>query len=318
MARQQKKMMKYFQHAAAARARFSSLVLMALLVMSPLQLFAAPALTDPLEAKCWAKYARERTVSDRSDGTRSVGFANIRDGMRVYSPFRAEFAIRGMGVVPAGQKREGTGHHHILIDTKLPVDVSASMPFTDKYQHYGKGQTNATLTLAPGKHTLRLLFADFEHKPYYVFSREMRIEVVAPRSSLAASGAPRVDAARFDESCKAWYENIITEPGPVGSPAYFQNVRDEDRVQSPFVLRFGAEGLGVCAANVEVEKTGHFVLEVLKRDALQRRITLADGQTQYEFEAEPGTYNYRLQIVDGKGKALGPASRISLTVAERN
>ncbi len=311
-------MVKYVQHAAAARARFASLVSMALLVMSPLQLFAAPALTDPLEAKCWAKYARERTVSDRSDGTRSVGFANIRDGMRVYSPFRAEFAIRGMGVVPAGQKREGTGHHHILIDTKLPVDVSASMPFTDKYQHYGKGQTNATLTLAPGKHTLRLLFADFEHKPYYVFSREMRIEVVAPRSSLAASGAPRVDAARFDESCKAWYENIITEPGPVGSPAYFQNVRDEDRVQSPFVLRFGAEGLGVCAANVEVEKTGHFVLEVLKRDALQRRITLADGQTQYEFEAEPGTYNYRLQIVDGKGKALGPASRISLTVAERN
>jgi hypothetical protein len=290
----------------------------ALIGMTTSQVIAAPAFTDPLEARCWAKYSKERTVSDRSDGTRSVGFANIRDGMRVYSPFRAEFAIRGMGVVPAGKQREGTGHHHILIDTKLPVDVQASMPFSDKYQHYGKGQTNATLTLAPGKHTLRLLFADFEHKPYYVFSREMRIEVIAPRSSLATTGAPRVNAARFDETCKAWYENIITEPSPAGTPAYFQNVRDEDRVQSPFVLRFGAEGLGVCAANVEVEKTGHFVLEVLKRDAVQRRIALADGQTQYEFEAEPGTYNYRLQIVDGKGKALGPASRISLTVAERN
>ncbi len=290
----------------------------ALIGMTTSQVIAAPAFTDPLEARCWAKYSKERTVSDRSDGTRSVGFANIRDGMRVYSPFRAEFAIRGMGVVPAGKQREGTGHHHILIDTKLPVDVQASMPFSDKYQHYGKGQTNATLTLAPGKHTLRLLFADFEHKPYYVFSREMRIEVIGPRSSLATTGAPRVNAARFDETCKAWYENTITEPSPAGTPAYFQNVRDEDRVQSPFVLRFGAEGLGVCAANVEVEKTGHFVLEVLKRDAVQRRIALADGQTQFEFEAEPGTYNYRLQIVDGKGKALGPASRISLTVAERN
>ncbi len=290
----------------------------ALIGMTTSQVIAAPAFTDPLEARCWAKYSRERTVSDRSDGTRSVGFANIRDGMRIYSPFRAEFAIRGMGVVPAGKQREGTGHQHILIDTKLPVDVQASMPFSDKYQHYGKGQTNATLTLAPGKHTLRLLFADFEHKPYYVFSREMRIEVIAPRSSLATTGAPRVNAARFDETCKAWYENTITEPSPAGTPAYFQNVRDEDRVQSPFVLRFGAEGLGVCAANVEVEKTGHFVLKVLKRDAVQRRIALADGQTQFEFEADPGTYNYRLQIVDGKGKALGPASRISLTVAERN
>ena len=311
-------MMKYVQHAAAARARLASLVWMALLVMSPLQLFAAPALTDPLEAKCWAKYARERTASDRSDGTRSVGFANIRDGMRVYSPFRAEFAIRGMGVVPAGKQREGTGHHHILIDTKLPVDVSASMPFTDKYQHYGKGQTNATLTLAPGKHTLRLLFADFEHKPYYVFSREMRIEVIAPRSSLAASGAPRVDAARFDESCKAWYENIITEPGPVGSPAYFQNVRDGDVVQSPFVLRFGAEGLGVCATGVDVDKTGHFVLEVVQRDGVSRRIALSDGQTQYEFESESGPQSYRLQIVDNKGRAFGPSEKISLRVADRN
>ncbi|HNY48790.1 MAG TPA: DUF4399 domain-containing protein, partial [Casimicrobium sp.] len=262
----------------------------ALIGMTTSQVIAAPAFTNPLEARCWATYSKERTVSDRSDGTRSVGFANIRDGMRIYSPFRAEFAIRGMGVVPAGKQREGTGHQHILIDTKLPVDVQASMPFSDKYQHYGKGQTNATLTLAPGKHTLRLLFADFEHKPYYVFSREMRIEVIAPRSSLATTGAPRVNAARFDETCKAWYENTITEPSPAGTPAYFQNVRDEDRVQSPFVLRFGAEGLGVCAANVDVEKTGHFVLEVLKRDAVQRRITLADGQTQFEFEAEPGTY----------------------------
>lgn len=289
-----------------------------LLVMATLQVSAAPAFADPLEVRCWAKYAKERTVSDRSDGTRSVGFANIRDGMRVYSPFRAEFAIRGMGVVPAGKQREGTGHHHILIDTKLPVDVAASMPFSDKYLHYGKGQTNATLTLAPGKHTMRLLFADFEHKPYYVFSREMRIEVIAPRSSLVATGAPRIDAARFDETCKAWYENVLTEPSPVGVPAYFQNVRDGDVVQSPFVLRFGTEGLGVCASGVEVEKTGHFVLEVLKRDAVQRKIDLSDGQTQYEFELEPGTYTYRLQIVDSKGKAFGPAEKISLKVAERN
>jgi hypothetical protein len=32
--------------------------------------------------------------------------------------------------------------------------------------HFGKGQTETELKLAPGKHTLQLVFADQDHKPH--------------------------------------------------------------------------------------------------------------------------------------------------------
>jgi hypothetical protein len=50
------------------------------------------------------------------------------------------------------------------VDTDLSdVKLDAPLPATDKIVHFGKGQTETTLTLAPGKHTLELLFADYTH-----------------------------------------------------------------------------------------------------------------------------------------------------------
>ena len=71
-----------------------------------------------------------------------------------------------MGVAPAGVKFDNTGHHHLLIDTGLPADLTQPLPATDNIRHFGKGQTEATLDLPPGKHTLQLLFADFTHTPF--------------------------------------------------------------------------------------------------------------------------------------------------------
>jgi hypothetical protein len=74
------------------------------------------------------------------------------------------FGLKGMGVAPAGVKFDNTGHHHLLVDTDLSeVKLDAPLPATDKIVHFGKGQTETTLTLAPGKHTLELLFADYTH-----------------------------------------------------------------------------------------------------------------------------------------------------------
>ena len=39
-------------------------------------------------------------------------------------------------------------------------------PVSDAIRHFGKGQTETTLDLAPGKHTLQLLFADATHTPF--------------------------------------------------------------------------------------------------------------------------------------------------------
>ena len=89
-----------------------------------------------------------------------------KDGAIVHNPVRVQFGLKGMGVAPAGLKFDNTGHHHLLIDTDPPADQSTPLPATDKIVHFGKGQTETTLNLSPGKHTLQLLLADYQHIPH--------------------------------------------------------------------------------------------------------------------------------------------------------
>ncbi len=70
-----------------------------------------------------------------------------------------------MGVSPAGIDKEGTGHHHLIIDAPLP-DLDGPIPADDNYKHFGGGQTQAEIELAPGKHTLQLLLGNFLHVPH--------------------------------------------------------------------------------------------------------------------------------------------------------
>src|SRR5579864_2798808 len=77
-----------------------------------------------------------------------------------------QFGLKGMGIAPAGVKFDNTGHHHLLIDAEAPADLSAPLPATDQIVHFGKGQTETTLTLKPGKHTLQLLLGDMTHVPH--------------------------------------------------------------------------------------------------------------------------------------------------------
>ena len=88
------------------------------------------------------------------------------NGAKVKSPVTVVFGLRApWGVAPAGIQIEGTGHHHLLVDAPLP-DVSKPIPKDDQHLHFGKGQTETVLKLAPGKHTLQLLLGDFAHVPH--------------------------------------------------------------------------------------------------------------------------------------------------------
>ena len=90
-----------------------------------------------------------------------------RDGAQVSNPVTVRFGLKGAGIAPAGVKFDNTGHHHLLVDTPLSdLKPDAPIPASDKILHFGKGQTETTLTLAPGKHTLQLLFADAAHVPF--------------------------------------------------------------------------------------------------------------------------------------------------------
>ena len=90
------------------------------------------------------------------------------DGAVVRGPVRVQFGLRGLGVAPAGSTgaaAEGTGHHHLLVDAPLPA-MDQPLPKDAQHIHFGKGQTETELELAPGKHTLQLVFADANHIPH--------------------------------------------------------------------------------------------------------------------------------------------------------
>jgi hypothetical protein len=96
-----------------------------------------------------------------------VYFIAPQEGAKVHSPFTVKFGLKGMGIAPAGVKFDNTGHHHLLVDTDISqLNLDAPMPATDNLLHFGKGQTETTLNLTPGKHTLQLVFADYLHQSF--------------------------------------------------------------------------------------------------------------------------------------------------------
>jgi hypothetical protein len=107
-----------------------------------------------------------------------VYFIEPADGAVVQNPVRVVFGLKGAGVAPAGVQREGTGHHHLLIDTGLP-DLDQPIPSDANHVHFGGGQTETQIELSPGRHTLQLLFADERHIPLDppIMSKQITIEV---------------------------------------------------------------------------------------------------------------------------------------------
>jgi len=100
-------------------------------------------------------------------------FVNLKDGDTVSSPLTVVFGLSGMGVAPAGIDKANTGHHHILIN-RAPLgkgegggdEFKDSIPADEKHVHFGGGQTEKTLKLAPGKYTLQLVLGDKDHIPH--------------------------------------------------------------------------------------------------------------------------------------------------------
>lgn len=107
----------------------------------------------------------ESMMSD-APANAGVYFVQPTEGATVDQTFEVVFGLRNMGVAPAGIEKSGTGHHHLLIDTEVPSDLSKPLPATDQIKHFGGGQTETEITLSPGKHTLQLLLGDHMHVPH--------------------------------------------------------------------------------------------------------------------------------------------------------
>jgi len=97
----------------------------------------------------------------------AVYIISPKDGDTVSSPFKVQFGLSGMGIAPAGVDKPNTGHHHLIIDaTMSPEELKQPIASDAKHVHFGGGQTETTVTLPPGRHTLQLVLGDWTHIPF--------------------------------------------------------------------------------------------------------------------------------------------------------
>lgn len=103
----------------------------------------------------------------------AVYFVNLEDGATVSSPVTIVFGLEGMGVAPAGTEKDKTGHHHLLLNrAKLGEgpdgadELLYGIPADDNHIHFGGGQTQVTIDLPAGTHTMQLVLGDLNHVPH--------------------------------------------------------------------------------------------------------------------------------------------------------
>jgi hypothetical protein len=94
-----------------------------------------------------------------------VYFVSPLDGDSLSSPVVIQMGIDGMEIEPAGEVKEGMGHHHLIINGSY-IENGVVVPTDSTHVHYGKGQTSDTLNLRPGNYSLTLQFADGFHQSY--------------------------------------------------------------------------------------------------------------------------------------------------------
>ena len=106
-------------------------------------------------------------------------FIAPRNGAKITGPVTVKFGLQDFGVAPAGVLKEKTGHHHLLINVDQLPPLDQPLPKDDQFRHFGGGQTETSLELPKGRHTLQLILGDGNHVPVgkeYI-SEKITIEV---------------------------------------------------------------------------------------------------------------------------------------------
>lgn len=216
----------------------------------------------------------------------AVYFVEIRDGARLPVKPTIHFGLRNMGVAPAGLDRENAGHHHLIIDAPTPR-LDQPIPNDFNHLHFGAGQTEAEVTLSPGKHVLQLILGDKDHIPHTPPVMSERITVTVVDSAQGASVASR-------------------QPSPSGAGVYFANIQDGQYVPSRMVIRFGLLNMGVAPAGVAKANTGHHHLLIdtpvppvdrpIPNDF--NHLHFGAGQTEAAVTLSPGRHTLQLVLGD--------------------
>ena len=136
-----------------------------------------PVMSSLIRVRVVDPSARKQAPADAR-----VYFVGLDDGSVLPQKATIRFGLVNMGVAPAGIDKPNTGHHHLLIDTKVPP-LDEPIPNDFNHLHFGAGQTEAIVTLSPGRHTLQLLLGDENHVPHNppIMSKPIRVYVGKPR-----------------------------------------------------------------------------------------------------------------------------------------
>lgn len=123
------------------------------------------AIKEAAKAQASNKMAEKFNLPSAAPAGAKVYIISPANDATVTSPVTVVFGLSGMGIAPAGTQIEGTGHHHLLIDDPT-VDFALPLPTSEQVVHFGKGQTETTVKLKPGKHTLQLVLGDWKHQAF--------------------------------------------------------------------------------------------------------------------------------------------------------
>ena len=96
---------------------------------------------------------------------KSVSFLSPANNDKIKSPVKVIMQAQGMKVEASGEIIPDSGHHHLIVDGE-GIPKGQAVPKDATHIHFGKGQTETELELAPGKHTLTLQFANGAHLSY--------------------------------------------------------------------------------------------------------------------------------------------------------
>ncbi len=107
------------------------------------------------------------SLSTALAGSRAMAISKPLNGATVTSPVKVCLVAHGVTVEPAKKGvNDGKGHHHILLDTDLPKDLSQGIGKDAQHIHMGDGSTCKNVKLDVGTHVIRALFAKGNHVPY--------------------------------------------------------------------------------------------------------------------------------------------------------
>lgn len=199
-------------------------------------------------------------------------FSNLRDGASIETPFLLKFGLTGFGLAPIVKRVAGAGHHHLLVNRDLPMDFSKPLPFNDQYIHFGGGQMETALALAPGQYQLRLVLADEKHIPNFIYSKPISV-TVTKKNDIDPKGL-----------IKPGVEILMPQPGVT--------------VRPPFRVAMHASGFNVSHTAVSDTGSGHFRLRLQPEGGREEVMSLTNGHTETWLNPPAGSYAARVEFID--------------------